>query len=73
LLFIKSNKYKIKDESIGNFYAFRSHGKRCFCFLCRNSKYNCANEKLNLLKFIVSETLGLTQQRSTFPPRVITL
>ena len=62
LLFIKSNKYKIKDESIGNFYAFRSHGKPCSCFLCRNSKYNRANEKLNLFKFIASETLDLTQR-----------
>jgi hypothetical protein len=32
----------------GNFYAFRSHGKPCSCWLCRNEKYNRAKEKRSI-------------------------
>lgn len=31
----------------GNFYAYKSHGKPCSCFFCKNKKYNRVKNKIN--------------------------
>jgi len=43
-------KYGIKDDSAGNHYAFRSHGKPCSCWVCRSDKYNRAGEKQKYIR-----------------------
>ncbi len=43
---IKMLKYKKRvrtlglDEREGNFYAYRSHGKPCSCFVCSSEKFS---------------------------------
>ena len=34
-------------EGEGKFYSYRSHGKPCSCFLCRNEKYK-RNSRQNI-------------------------
>jgi hypothetical protein len=38
-------------EGEGKFYAYKSHGKPCSCFLCRNVKFN-RNSKHTLRKLL---------------------
>jgi len=39
------------DESTGKFYAYRSHGKPCSCWICSTPKYKRAQKhKPNFLK-----------------------
>ena len=46
--------YQIKDDSKGNFYAFRSHGAPCSCYACQQveNNYNRAKEKSRLPRLI---------------------
>ena len=50
-------KYRIKDDSKGKFFSFRSHGKPCSCYACQQveEKYNRAKEKRNIPKQIEFE------------------
>ncbi len=48
LKFIKRLKFYGFKLGEGNFFAFKSHGKPCSCFLCRNEKYIRSKSKNNI-------------------------
>lgn len=48
LKFIKRLKLWGFKEGEGKFFVFKSHGKPCSCFLCRNEKYCRAKNKSNM-------------------------
>ncbi len=35
---------------VGKFYAYRSHGKPCSCWLCRNEKYQRSMGNMKAIK-----------------------
>lgn len=58
---LKMLKYKkrLKQLSLkdgeGNFYAYRSHGQPCSCFVCSHSKYNRAKENIHQDKILIQQ------------------
>lgn len=52
LKFLKRLKNLQLTNKEGNFYAYKSHGAPCSCWMCSNAKYKRSKEKINKIKTI---------------------